>query len=274
MTTETSTSKNKYDETDLSISVMSTIFSLFPGFILYFVVGSDIANEYVLVEPFVKVLVSIPAYFMLLFFGGGTVFLIISFIANTIPSKVTTKFKVLSAFVVSEEEKAKRKAKYDENKSTIHMGRSMFSLLTASTLIMLLICTFLLAVAVFTRKNEALGSTTLLKDAVIIWFLNIYTFALVYWGFDEWGPSARRRAVKYAGKSFSFPDKGNASKDNWKPNWIDYLFLSFQISTSFGNSSTSPVAIWTKIAIMFQALISLVSLAVFIGRAINIIPTT
>ncbi len=112
----------------------------------------------------------------------------------------------------------------------------------------------------------------LLRDAVLIWSINVIVFALWYWQVDGGGP-ARRRRHQHETSDFLFPQfsSGGPGGSNWSPEFIDYLFLAFNTSTAFSPTDTSVLSRRAKVLMMLQASISLVVLAVLAARAINIL---
>jgi len=112
----------------------------------------------------------------------------------------------------------------------------------------------------------------LLLDGAILWILNILVFATGYWELD--GGGARMRHVRPGNRQdFLFPQQQLSAPVQWKPGFIDYLFLAFCFSTAFSPADTPPLTRGAKLLVMAQALISLVIAAVIISRAINILGT-
>lgn len=110
----------------------------------------------------------------------------------------------------------------------------------------------------------------LLRDAALIWVVNILTFALWYWEIDAGGPGARHRHGYHSG-DFLFPQmtmEQNAARP-WSPHFVDYLFLAFNTSTAFSPTDTLVLSKRAKLLMMTQALISLTVLAIIAARAIN-----
>jgi uncharacterized membrane protein len=60
-----------------------------------------------------------------------------------------------------------------------------------------------------------------------------------------------------------------ATARTWHPGFLDYLFLAFNTSTAFSPTDTAVLSRRAKALMMVQALLSLVILAVLVGRAIN-----
>jgi uncharacterized membrane protein len=60
-------------------------------------------------------------------------------------------------------------------------------------------------------------------------------------------------------------------KSNWRPGFVDYLFLAFNSSTAFSPTDVPVLSRWAKMMMMVQALISLTSVVVIAARAVNIL---
>ena len=61
----------------------------------------------------------------------------------------------------------------------------------------------------------------------------------------------------------------------WEPGFLDYFYLSFTNATAFSPTDVPtdvmPLSRWAKLTMMTQALVSLVTLALVIARAVNIL---
>jgi hypothetical protein len=57
----------------------------------------------------------------------------------------------------------------------------------------------------------------------------------------------------------------------WEPGFLDYFYLSFTNATAFSPTDVMPLSRWAKLTMMTQALVSLVTLALVIARAVNIL---
>ena len=115
--------------------------------------------------------------------------------------------------------------------------------------------------------ETALG---LLRDAALIWIVNILTFSLWYWEVDDGGPGKRHREG-YHSSDFVFPQLtiDQPSAIGWCPHYVDYLFLAFNTSTAFSPTDTLVLSRRAKLLMMTQSLISLMVLAIIAARAIN-----
>ena len=115
--------------------------------------------------------------------------------------------------------------------------------------------------------ETALG---LLRDAALIWLVNILTFSLWYWEIDSGGPGQRHREG-YHSRDFVFPQLtlDQPTGAPWCPHYVDYLFLAFNTSTAFSPTDTLVLSRRAKLLLMTQSLISLMVLAIIAARAIN-----
>jgi hypothetical protein len=113
---------------------------------------------------------------------------------------------------------------------------------------------------------------SILLDAMLVWVLNIFVFSLWYYYVDCGGPGERlsRRTMKM---DLVFPQEQSTfvGWEDWKPGYLDYLFLSFFSSMAFTPTDTLVLSTKMKLLLMVQACISLVVLAAIAARAINII---
>jgi len=60
-------------------------------------------------------------------------------------------------------------------------------------------------------------------------------------------------------------------EDQWRPGFVDYLFLAFNTSTAFSPTDVPVLSRWAKILMMLQATISLGTIAILAARAVNIL---
>jgi hypothetical protein len=112
---------------------------------------------------------------------------------------------------------------------------------------------------------------TLLLDALNIWMTNVIVFALWFWSTDHGGPAAR--GLSRSNESdFLFPqmklDPPHCPSD-WSPSFFDYVYLAFTNATAFSPTDTLPLSTRAKLLMMFEAAISLLTIAIIASRAIN-----
>ena len=120
-----------------------------------------------------------------------------------------------------------------------------------------------------TEGNDA---GALLSTGAAIWLTNIIAFAVWYWQFDRGGPAARAYARRRL-PDFQFVQMQNPdlAHPDWEPEFVDYLYLSFTNATAFSPTDVMPLSRWAKLTMLGQSLISLVTVALVIARAVNIL---
>jgi len=143
----------------------------------------------------------------------------------------------------------------------------------------------LLLVAGLFRPEKAVlhSAAMLLRTGSQIWATNILVFALWFYELDGDGPDARAHAnsaTEFENADFLFPqmtmalaggDGMRCIDRNWKPQFIDYLYLAFTNSTAFSPTDTMPLSRWSKLLMTVEAVISLITIAIVVARSINAI---
>ncbi len=145
------------------------------------------------------------------------------------------------------------------------------------TLIALLVatalwCTTALIVELIRGGPATESGGALLAAGGIVWLSNCIAFGLLYWELDSGGPAVRAHGLP-AHPDFAFPQQLSpelAPKD-WRPRFVDYLYLGFTSATAFSPTDAMPLRPWNKIAMMAQSTISLVLLGLVIARAVNVL---
>jgi hypothetical protein len=117
------------------------------------------------------------------------------------------------------------------------------------------------------------GAFELLWNAIAVWVINVVVFSVWYWQIDSGGPHRRTAVEERQRPDFFFPQRtGNIHGwMSWNPDFIDYLFLSFTTSTTFGPADTFPLSHRAKSLMMIQVGVSLTVLTVLAARAVSII---
>lgn len=118
----------------------------------------------------------------------------------------------------------------------------------------------------------------LLISGAELWFTNVLVFALWYWRLDGGGPTVRHEQNKFGSTSFLFPqmqipqdERGQFECARWRPRFIDYLFVAFTQSSTFGPTDAPLLARWAKILAMVQIFISLSIVILLISRAVGVL---
>lgn len=120
--------------------------------------------------------------------------------------------------------------------------------------------------------HHSADGADLLRAGALLWLSNVLTFALWYWEVDGGGP-AHRHANHCGSTDFAFPQRvlGGEDEAKWAPEFVDYVFLAFNTSTAFSPTDTMVLARRAKVLMMYQSVVSLVTVAVVVARAINAI---
>ncbi|MGC1985350.1 MAG: hypothetical protein WA668_08190 [Candidatus Cybelea sp.] len=143
----------------------------------------------------------------------------------------------------------------------------------------------LLLIAGFFHPEKARmhSAAEILRTGSQIWVTNILVFALWYWELDGDGPDSRAHAnaaTEFENADFLFPQmqmtiaSSNSARcidPLWKPQFVDYLYLSFTNSTAFSPTDTMPLSRWAKALMAVEALISLVTVAIVLARSVSLI---
>jgi len=116
----------------------------------------------------------------------------------------------------------------------------------------------------------------LLSSAALLWITNVIVFALWYWRIDGGGPTRRHDHYEFGSNSFLFPqmqipreERSDFACVRWRPHFVDYLFVAFTQSSTFGPTDAPLLARWAKVLAMIQAFISLSIVVLLISRAVG-----
>jgi hypothetical protein len=59
--------------------------------------------------------------------------------------------------------------------------------------------------------------------------------------------------------------------DGWRPGFVDYLFVAFTTSSTFGPTDAPLLTPWVKLMVMIQISISLTIMVLLISRAVGVL---
>ena len=112
----------------------------------------------------------------------------------------------------------------------------------------------------------------LILSSVQIWLTNVLIFGLWYWELDRGGPTGRT-AANQRHADFMFPQMSNPNlaPPQWRPNFIDYLYISVTNATAFSPTDTMPLSRIAKSLMTVQSVASLLTVALVAARAVNIL---
>lgn len=118
----------------------------------------------------------------------------------------------------------------------------------------------------------------LLRSAGLLWLTNVIVFALWYWRLDGGGPTLRAKEKKFGSTSFLFPqmqiphdERAQFECIRWRPRFIDYLFVAFTQSSTFGPTDAPLLARWAKALTMVQIIISLTIVVLLVSQAVGVL---
>ena len=116
------------------------------------------------------------------------------------------------------------------------------------------------------------GGRELIIAGMLIWLTNFFIFALWYWELDRGGPGKRAIGRDQA-PDFLFPQMSDDHIEplDWRPQFIDYAYVSLTNATAFSPTDTMPLTPMSKIIMGIQALVSLVTLGLVVSRAVNVL---
>ena len=133
----------------------------------------------------------------------------------------------------------------------------------------------LLVRALPTHREPA---SQLLRSGGLLWLTNVIVFALWYWRLYGGGPSLRHKQKKFGSTSFVFPqmqiphdERAQFECLRWRPHFVDYLFIAFTQSSTFGPTDAPLLARWAKVLAMTQISISLTIVVLLISRAVGVL---
>ncbi|HEY9085339.1 MAG TPA: hypothetical protein VIN40_05300 [Candidatus Tyrphobacter sp.] len=163
-------------------------------------------------------------------------------------------------------------------------SRSMLQ--RAASIVLIAIVNFFNAVSVVllvhtlvTQAHQQTGAELLLSGSQI-WLTNVLVFSLWFWELDGDGPVPRSLAAcakDVSNADFLFPQMSADPARNpwvptdWKPQFVDYLYLAFTNATAFSPTDVMPLTPMAKMLMLVESLISLVTLALILARSVNII---
>jgi hypothetical protein len=112
----------------------------------------------------------------------------------------------------------------------------------------------------------------LLLTGAAVWFTNVIVFGLWYREFDRGGP-IERAIGSQPFPDFLFPQMTSPelAPADWEPGFVDYLYVSFTNATAFSPTDVMPMTRWAKLTMLAQSAISVITVALVIARAVNIL---
>jgi uncharacterized membrane protein len=121
-----------------------------------------------------------------------------------------------------------------------------------------------------TTAGHTGSASELLVTGGDVWLINILTFAVWFWELDRGGPVERANGTDPY-PDFLFPQMtaSTMAPKDWEPQFLDYLFVALTNSTAFSPTDTLPLSRWAKLLMSLQSVISLVTAALVVAKAVN-----
>ncbi len=112
----------------------------------------------------------------------------------------------------------------------------------------------------------------LLLTGGAIWLTNVVVFSLWYWESDRGGP-VQRSLGTHEHPDFLFTQMSSSefAPAHWEPKFIDYLYLSYTNATAFSPTDVMPMSRWAKLVMLLQSAVSIVTIALVVARAVNVL---
>ena len=155
------------------------------------------------------------------------------------------------------------------------LNRALGIIINGITTLALIGSVILLVKALPSHKEPPLQ---LLLSGALLWLTNVIVFALWYWRLDGGGPTIRHEHKRFGSCSFLFPqmqiekaERERYEVGYWRPRFVDYLFVAFTQSSTFGPTDAPLLARWAKVMAMVQIFISLSIVVLLISRAVGVL---
>lgn len=130
----------------------------------------------------------------------------------------------------------------------------------------------LAALAHFLLHHSVSDGRRLIVSGMLIWLTNLLICALWYWEMDRGGPG-KRAVGRDEAPDFLFPQMSDDQIEprDWRPKFIDYLYVSLTNNTAFSPTDTMPLTAMAKSVMGVQSLVSLLTLGLVVSRAVNVL---
>ena len=155
----------------------------------------------------------------------------------------------------------------------VSLNRILGFIINGITTLALIGSVILLVRLLPTYRESALQ---ILRSGGLLWLTNVIVFALWYWRLDGGGPTLRQKEKRFGSKSFLFPqmqiphdERPEFACVRWHPRFVDYLFVAFTQSSTFGPTDAPLLARWAKVLAMIQIFISLSIVVLLISGAVG-----
>jgi hypothetical protein len=116
------------------------------------------------------------------------------------------------------------------------------------------------------------NGTDLIHIAARIEGTTIAITTFIFWLIDSGGPIARQSGIP-PDADFLWPQLENPqfAQSDWRPGFLDYLYISFTNATAFSPTDVMPLTSRVKMVMMVEAAASATTLVLVAARAVNIL---
>ncbi|WP_082619836.1 hypothetical protein [Terrabacter sp. Soil811] len=141
---------------------------------------------------------------------------------------------------------------------------------------------FALGMLVRSLTSSEPGGLPLLLAGMQVWLTNVIGFGLLFWEIDRGGPVARHTVVRDrlppADWRFSQDENQDAitevaatssARSNWRPELVDYLYVSLTNSSAFSPTDTMPLSARAKSLMGLEATAALLTSLLVVARAVG-----
>jgi uncharacterized membrane protein len=112
----------------------------------------------------------------------------------------------------------------------------------------------------------------LILSGALLWATNVLLFAVWYWEMDRGGPVARfTRPSALADFQFPQMESPQLAPAGWRPGYLDYLYLSLTNAVAFSPTDVMPLTHTAKLVMGLQSVAALLTGALVVARAVNIL---
>jgi len=120
--------------------------------------------------------------------------------------------------------------------------------------------------------DQQINPIYLLIDTAFVYLSTVLLFSVCYWILDHESQEARCSKREFT-PVLVFPQNATTfpGYENWTPGYIDYLFLSINISATIGPTDTLVLSKWAKCMMICQVALSLIVLIVLAASAVGIL---
>jgi hypothetical protein len=130
-----------------------------------------------------------------------------------------------------------------------------------------------LTVELITGGTEiSTNASSLLRAGGLVWLGLVIAFSFLYWELDLGGPGERaHRRREHPDLAFPQDTTPALAAPDWRPVYVDYLYLGLSNALAFSPTDVMPLAHWAKLAMAIESVASLLILGLVIARAVNVL---